>query len=75
MAEEDVMGNFQSMIANLVGPHFNQGSQPDSDVRTFTLGGGSGGPRIVGTRWTFSTGGPQRGYERQSPAGFPDLAK
>lgn len=79
--EEDVMGNFQSMIANLMGPQFaqaGQGGHGRSGMHTFTFGGGpGGGPHVTGTRWTFSSGGPERGFEHQHGEGAlpPDFGK
>ena len=86
----DVMRNFQTMLGNLMGPQYQPGQAGRSGPDTlfspfppnfqgggFQMGGGEGqGPRIVGGRFTFTTGGQTRdagGPERLGPP-FEDLA-
>jgi len=75
--ETDVMGSFQSMIANMMGPHIGQppqrgqGGQPRSGTHTFSFGTVGGGPNASGATWSFSAGGPDRGYQHFSGEGLP----
>lgn len=66
------MGNFQSMISNLMGPQFAPNMQGGSSTHSFTFGGEGGGPRVSGARWTFTTGGPTR-FEQHNGTGAPDF--
>lgn len=65
--EDDVVGNFQSMIANMMGgPQMGGNPQGRSGVHVFTSGGNGNGPRVQGTRWTWSSNEPGRVHQQQA---------
>ena len=86
---DHVMRDFQNMIGNLMGPAFRPGQPGRSGPDTlftqgpygtgFRIGGGNGGPQVVGGRFTFTTTGGRlrpRDANGPQPGGPPvdDLA-